>query len=126
MTSCLGLNSSRRLPTAPDARMCVQPSCFSANIFALKQLGCTHILASGAVGSLRDEFKPRQLVIPDQIIDRTTRRAGTFFERSAVHVEFAEPFCPVLRQILLDSAAAAETPVHDRGCYVAMEGPAFS
>src|SRR5258708_7307760 len=74
-----------------------------ANIFALKQLGCTHILASGAVGSLRDEYKPKQLVIPDQIIDRTTKRPGTFFEQSAVHVEFAEPFCPVLRQILVDS-----------------------
>src|SRR5687768_11705927 len=96
-----------------------------ANIFALKQLGCTHILASGACGSLREEFAPKQLVIPDQIIDRTTRRAGTFYEKAAVHVEFAEPFCPVLRQILRDAASGGGT-VHDRGCYVAMEGPAFS
>src|SRR5215212_2741623 len=81
---------------------------FRANIFAMKQLGCTHILASGAVGSLREEFKPRDLVIPDQVIDKTTRRAGTFYESAAVHVEFAEPFCPVLRQILLE-AGAAET-----------------
>jgi 5'-methylthioadenosine phosphorylase len=104
---------------------------FRANLFALKQLGCTHILASGAVGSLREEYKPRQLVIPDQIIDRTSKRPGTFFERAAVHVEFAEPFCPVLRQLLLDAAkqrpdGAAVPEVHDRGCYVAMEGPAFS
>src|SRR4051812_49272991 len=128
---------------------------FRANIFALKQLGCTHILASGAVGSLREEYKPRDLVIPDQIIDRTGRRPSTFFERAAVHVEFAEPFCPVLRQILLEAgiavrgsgfgsdenaAAVRSSPdpnpenrkpkpdltVHDRGCYVAMEGPAFS
>jgi 5'-methylthioadenosine phosphorylase len=120
---------------------------FRANVFALKQLGCTHILASGAVGSLREEFKPRDLVIPDQIIDRTYRRTGTFFEKAAVHVEFAEPFCPVLRQILLEaskegsgfsgqgSAGAQAEPgtlnrepftVHDRGCYVCMEGPAFS
>jgi 5'-methylthioadenosine phosphorylase len=105
---------------------------FRANIFALKQLGCTHILASGAVGSLREEFRPRDLVIPDQIIDKTTRRANTFYERAAVHVEFAEPFCPVLRQILLeagrttDGQAAAGHSVHDRGCYVCMEGPAFS
>lgn len=103
---------------------------YRSNIFALKQLGCTHILASGAVGSLREEYQPRSLVIPDQIIDRTYKRANTFFEEAAVHVEFAEPFCPVLRQILLHAAAApaeGEPPtVHDRGCYVAMEGPAFS
>lgn len=113
---------------------------YRANIFALKQLGCTHIIASGAVGSLREDFRPRQLVIPDQIIDKTNKRANTFYDGAAVHVEFAEPFCPVLRRILLEvgetpaeSAAAptgepppAEAIVHGRGCYVAMEGPAFS
>jgi len=99
---------------------------YRANIFALKQLGCTHILASGAVGSLREEFAPRHLVIPDQIIDKTHKRPASFFERSAVHVEFAEPFCPVLRQILLEAGNGTEFPVHGRGCYVAMEGPAFS
>jgi 5'-methylthioadenosine phosphorylase len=102
-----------------------------ANIFALKQLGCTHIIASGAVGSLREEYKPRDLVIPDQVIDKTHKRANTFFERAAVHVEFAEPFCPVLRQTLLDARSAdgqsgPAHAVHDRGCYVCMEGPAFS
>jgi 5'-methylthioadenosine phosphorylase len=115
---------------------------YRANIFALKELGCTHIIASTAVGSLRDEFRPRQLVVPDQIIDKTHRRAATFFEHAAVHVEFAEPFCPVLRQVLIDAAAAlaaqaagdksdggddgGQIVVHNRGCYVAMEGPAFS
>src|SRR5690348_1771917 len=74
---------------------------YRANIFALKTLGVTHIIASGAVGSLRDEFKPRDLVIPDQIIDKTYRRPGSFYERAAVHVEFAEPFCPILRRILV-------------------------
>jgi 5'-methylthioadenosine phosphorylase len=97
---------------------------YRANIFALKQLGCTHIIASGAVGSLREEFQPRHLVIPDQIIDKAQKRPSTFFERAAVHVEFAEPFCPVLRQILLE--AKADVTVHDRGCYVVMDGPAFS
>jgi 5'-methylthioadenosine phosphorylase len=99
-----------------------------ANIFALKQLGCTHIIASGAVGSLREEYKPRHLVIPDQVIDKTHRRPGTFYEKAAVHVEFAEPFCPVLRRILVDAAAepGGQTSVHDGGCYVCMEGPAFS
>src|SRR5437763_10637528 len=96
---------------------------FRANIFALKQLGCTHILASGAVGSLREEFKPRDLVIPDQVIDRTHKRANTFYDNAAVHVEFAEPFCPVLRQILLEAGkSAGDFSVHDRGCYVCMEG----
>jgi 5'-methylthioadenosine phosphorylase len=100
---------------------------YRANIFALKQLGVTHIIASGAVGSLRDEFRPRDLVVADQVIDKTSKRAGTFFEHSAVHVEFAEPFCPVLRRILLESAGTGdEFKVHDRGCYVCMEGPAFS
>jgi 5'-methylthioadenosine phosphorylase len=102
---------------------------YRANIFALKQLGCTHIIASGAVGSLREELKPRDLAIPDQVIDKTSKRAGTFYENAAVHVEFAEPFCPVLRQTLLEAAgtnADAAHGVHDRGCYVAMEGPAFS
>src|SRR5688500_513904 len=103
---------------------------YRSNIFALKQLGCTHIFASGAVGSLREEYKPRSLVIPDQLIDRTYKRANTFYEEAAVHVEFAEPFCPVLRQMLLEAAKSqveGEQPVvHDRGCYVAMDGPAFS
>jgi len=98
-----------------------------ANIFGLKQLGCTHILASGAVGSLREEMRPRDLVIPDQIIDKTYLRANTFFDKAAVHVEFAEPFCSVMRQILLEvGAEGSEFKVHDRGCYVCMEGPAFS
>ena len=108
---------------------------YRANIFALKKLGCTHIIASGAVGSLREEFKPRDLVIPDQVIDKTSNRASTFFENAAVHVEFAEPFDPVLRRILLEEGAnpAAQAPgdqrpfsTHGRGCYVCMEGPAFS
>ena len=108
---------------------------YRANIYALKVLGCTHLLASGAVGSLREEFRPRDLVIPDNAIDKTFRRAGTFYERAAVHVDFAEPFCPVLRQILQETGAdlvrktgALDAPltVHNEGCYVAMEGPAFS
>lgn len=99
---------------------------YRANIFALKQLGCTHIIASGAVGSLREEIQPRSLVIPDQLIDKTTKRAATFFENAAVHVELAEPFCPVLRQILQDASKAEAGVVHERGCYVCMEGPAFS
>jgi 5'-methylthioadenosine phosphorylase len=98
---------------------------YRANIFALKQLGVTHVVASGAAGSLRDALKPRDLVIPDQIIDKTFGRPGTFFDHAAVHVEFSEPFCPVLRRILVEARSAGQT-IHDRGCYVCMEGPAFS
>lgn len=97
---------------------------YRANLFALKKLGCTHVLASGAVGSLREDFRPRELVVPDQIIDKTMRRPGTFYEAAAVHVEMAEPFCPVLRKLLLE--AAGDATVHNGGTYVCMEGPAFS
>jgi 5'-methylthioadenosine phosphorylase len=100
---------------------------YRANIFALKKLGCTHIIASGAVGSLREEFKPRDLVIADQVIDKTHKRSATFYEHAAVHVEFAQSFCPVLRRILLEvsESNAADHCIHDRGCYICMEGPAF-
>ena len=100
---------------------------YRANIYALKAAGCTHIIASGAVGSLREEIRPKDIVIPDQVIDKTYRRAGTFFEEYFVaHMEFAAPFCPVLRGHLLTCAEAVGTTVHDGGTYVCMEGPAFS
>ncbi|MCD6365810.1 MAG: S-methyl-5'-thioadenosine phosphorylase [Planctomycetes bacterium] len=100
---------------------------YRANIYALKALGCTHIIASGAVGSLREEIHPKDLVIPDQVIDKTFRRETSFFdEYFAVHVELAVPFCPVLRRHLANCAATVETSVHDGGTYVCMEGPAFS
>ncbi len=106
---------------------------YRANIYALKSLGVTHILASGAVGSLREEIAPRHLVIPDQVIDRTYRRAGTFFDDLAVHVELAAPFCPTLRNVLakagtgLPPGADGRPPrVHPSGTYVCMEGPQFS
>lgn len=101
---------------------------YRANIWALKSLGVTHILATGATGSLREEIHPRDLVVPDQVIDRTCRRASTFFDEPGVtaHVEFAEPFCPVLRRRLLAASDAVQATVHDGGTYVCMEGPAFS
>jgi 5'-methylthioadenosine phosphorylase len=100
---------------------------YRANIFALKTLGVTHVIASGATGSLRENIHPGDLVVADQVIDKTFRRAGTFFEQTAVHVEFSSPFCPVMRQWLLRAAARLEgTHVHDQGTYVCMEGPAFS
>src|SRR5262249_54267720 len=104
---------------------------YRANIYALKSLGVTHILASGAVGSLREQIHPRELVVVDQVIDRTFRRVPTFFDEGlAVHTEFAEPFCPELRKALLEAAdrlaGKLDARVHSRGTYVCMEGPAFS
>jgi 5'-methylthioadenosine phosphorylase len=100
---------------------------YRANIYALKAVGVTHVIASGAVGSLREELKPRELVIPDQVIDRTYRRIPTFFDEGlAVHVEFAEPFCEQLRQLLIATGKKSGTRVHPRATYVCMEGPAFS
>lgn len=98
-----------------------------ANVFALKTVGCTHVVAFGATGSLREEIHPGDLVVCDQIIDRTEGRPRTFFEHAAVHVEFADPFCPLMRQWLLQAALIAEgVTVHAKGCYVCMEGPSFS
>ncbi len=100
---------------------------YRANIYALKTLGVTHMLASGATGSLREDVAPRHLVVCDQVIDRTYRRESTFFDRGIVaHVEFAEPFCPSIRDLLISAGATARTTVHRAGTYVCMEGPAFS
>jgi 5'-methylthioadenosine phosphorylase len=99
---------------------------YRANVWALKSLGVTHILASGAVGSLREEVAPRHLVIPDQVIDRTFRRAGTFFDDLAVHVELASPFCTNLRNVLVKAGTGFPTRIHQGGTYVCMEGPQFS
>lgn len=99
---------------------------YRANIWALRALGCTHVIATGATGSLREDIAPGDVVICDQLIDRTDGRPRTFFESSAVHVEFADPFCPHMRRWLLDAASAAGVRVHDGGTYVCMEGPSFS
>lgn len=101
---------------------------YRANIFALKLLGVTHVVATGAVGSLREEFAPGDLVICDQLLDRTAGRERTFFDSAAVHVEFAEPFCPVVRDWLQAATADMTTggAVHGRGTYVVIEGPTFS
>ena len=99
---------------------------YRANVWALKSLGVTHVLASGAVGSLREEVAPRHLVIPDQVIDRTFRRPSTFFDDLAVHVELAAPFCTNLRNLLVKAGAGFPARVHQGGTYVCMEGPQFS
>ena len=99
---------------------------YRANLFALKSLGVTHVLCSTAVGSLREEIAPRDLVVPDQLIDKTFRRASTFFDEFAVHAELANPFCSKMRAVLLESARTTKAKVHDGATLVVMEGPQFS
>jgi 5'-methylthioadenosine phosphorylase len=102
---------------------------YRANVFALKRLGVTHLVVSGAVGSLREEIRPRDLVLVDQLIDRTYRRVPTFFDRGmAVHAELAEPYCPSLRARFLRTANArgSGARLHERATYVCIEGPEFS
>ncbi|MFC2008234.1 S-methyl-5'-thioadenosine phosphorylase [Chloroflexota bacterium] len=98
-----------------------------ANIYALKSLGVEHIIAINSVGSFKDELKPGDLVIPDQLIDRTRSRVNSFFGEGIVaHISFGEPFCPVLSQIVFEAAQEAGATAHPKGTYVVMEGPAFS
>jgi len=98
-----------------------------ANIYALKSLGVECIISVSAVGSLQEEIHPLDLVVPDQLIDRTKSRVNTFFGGGLVaHVAFAEPFCPVLSDILYQAAVETGAGVHKGGTYVVMEGPLFS
>ncbi len=103
---------------------------FRANIHALKQLGVEYIISASAVGSLKAEVKPLDLVIPDQFIDRTKERIATFFGEGIVaHVAFGDPICPQLANILGDAVASLNLPevtLHRGGTYLCMEGPAFS
>jgi 5'-methylthioadenosine phosphorylase len=100
-----------------------------ANIYALKRLGVERVISVSAVGSMREHLAPLDLVVPDQLIDRTVARPRTFFDADAgcvVHVSLAEPFCPDLRRALLAAAGGAGARVHDGGVYVCIEGPQFS
>ena len=98
-----------------------------ANIWALKRLGVERIIAVNAVGSLRQEIAPMDMVIPDQLIDRTQQRADSFFGQSLVaHVAFDEPYCPALGGLLETAAQAVGATVHRGGACVVIEGPAFS
>ena len=99
-----------------------------ANIWALKSLGVEYIISVSAVGSLREHIAPRDLVIPNQLFDRTKSRVNSFFEGGlVVHCTFAEPFCPTLSKLLYEAASAlGDVKVHEGGTYVCMEGPLFS
>jgi 5'-methylthioadenosine phosphorylase len=100
---------------------------YRANICALKQLGATHLVSLSAVGSMREEIVPGQVVVVDQYIDLTKRRTSTFFEDGiAGHVAFADPVCPRLSEALADASQASGATVHRGGTYLCMEGPQFS
>lgn len=98
-----------------------------ANIYALKSLGVERIISVSAVGSLKEDIRPLDIVIPDQLVDVTKGRAGTFFSDGIVgHVSMAEPFCPLLSQLSFDASTKAAARVHKRGTYLVVEGPQFS
>ena len=99
---------------------------YRANIWALKEAGCTHILATTACGSLQEKIKPRDLIFLDQFIDFTKRRNLTFFEDKVVHTAMAEPFCPELRKVIIETARELKLPHHERGTIITIEGPRFS
>jgi len=100
---------------------------FRANIFGFKALGAQWILSASAVGSLREELKPLDIVVPDQFLDRTRGRISTFFGRGlAAHVGFAHPLCPSLSAIAYESGRKVGAAIHKGGTYVCMEGPQFS
>ena len=100
---------------------------FAANIFAMKKLGVRAVIASGAVGSLREEISPGDLVVVEQFIDKTFKRRSSFFEGfGAVHCEMAQPVCSRLGKRLLEAAKTIDVKTHTKGCYVCMEGPQFS
>lgn len=100
---------------------------YRANIWALKKIGVKRIIAASAVGSLREEYKPGDFVIPHQFIDRTKKRADTFYQGGRVcHISVADPFCPELREVLMKAGKPIGVTVHREGTYVCIEGPRFS
>jgi 5'-methylthioadenosine phosphorylase len=99
---------------------------YRANIYALKEFGCTHILATTAVGSLREEIRPGDLVLLDQFIDFTKHRVLTFYDDVVVHTPMADPFCGKLAGLLAESARQLQLRFHAKGTVVTIEGARFS
>lgn len=100
---------------------------FRANIFGFKLLGVDYLLSASAVGSLKEDIRPLEVVIPDQFIDRTRGRISTFFGSGlAAHVGFAHPFCSILSRRLFEAGRAAGAVIHRGGTYLCIEGPQFS
>lgn len=99
---------------------------YRANLWALRAAGVRQTLAPCAVGSLRPELGPGTIVVPDQLVDRTSGRSQTYYDVGATHVTFADPYCPHGRRAVLDTAAATDNPAVDGGTMVVVEGPRFS
>ncbi|KAG8200220.1 hypothetical protein JTE90_024999 [Oedothorax gibbosus] len=105
---------------------------YRANIYALKELGCTHVIVTNACGSLREEIKPGDIIFPDQFIDRTTKRQSTYYDgketslKGVCHIPMHTPFCPDTRQILIETAKDLDITHHETGTIVVIEGPRFS
>ena len=100
---------------------------FRANIYAMKLLGVERIISVSAVGSLQEELRPGEFLVPDQFFDSTKGRRSTFFGEGLVaHVGFDKPTCPQLSTVLADACVSAAVPVHRKGTYINMEGPQFS
>jgi len=100
---------------------------FRANIFGMKQLGVSRIISLSAVGSLKEEHKPLDFVLPDQFFDRTRGRVSTFFGEGLVaHISFSHPICPQLSDVVYAACQAQEVTAKKGGTYLCMEGPAFS
>jgi 5'-methylthioadenosine phosphorylase len=98
-----------------------------ANIWALKELGVKQVVASSAVGSLREDYKPGDFVLTDQFIDRTKERPDTFYEGGQIcHISSADPICPTLHDYFHQYAKKLKLPVHEKGTYVCVQGPRFS
>ncbi len=107
----------------------IRPSAvnYRANVWAMKDEDVTHIIATTACGSLREEIRPGHLVFPDQFIDQTRTRKSTFHEGDqVVHIAMADPFCERLRGILIETAESEGIPYHSTGTIVTIEGPRFS
>ena len=100
---------------------------FRANICAMKQLGVERIISASAVGSLQEDLRPGEFLVPDQFVDRTKNRISTFFGGGLVaHVTFDKPTCAQTSAVLVDASVKSEVRVHPRGTYVCIEGPQFS
>jgi len=100
---------------------------FRANVYALKLLGVQWVLSVSAVGSLKERYAPLHVVIPDQLVDRTTQRRSTFFGNGLVaHVAFARPFCASLTKVAAEACSEAAATHHVGGTYICIDGPQFS
>ncbi len=122
-----GIEISILLRHGPGHRIPPAAVNYRANIWAMKEIGVTHIIATTACGSLREEIEPGHLVFPDQFIDRTVSRKSSFYEGDqVVHIGMADPFCECLRSLLIETAQRENIVHHKTGTVVTIEGPRFS